>query len=162
MMMDWRHAKNSFAPQFEGADLQDDAERFDDEDAADEKQQNFLLDNDRDDAERAAERERPNVAHEHFGGMRVVPEKAERGANERAAENGKFTDAGDVLNFEIIRPAIVAADVSEHGERAGSDDGAADGETVEAVGEIDGIRRAGDNDGDKDEKWKKCERPKMF
>src|SRR5882724_3711143 len=162
MMMDRRHAKDSLAAQFEGADLQDDAERFDDEDATDEKQQNFLLDNDRDNSDRAAEGERTDIAHEHFGGMRVVPKKAERSADESAAKNGKFTDARDVLNFQIVRPAVVAADVSEHGERAGGDDGAADGEAVETVSEIDSVGRAGDDDCDEDEKRKKCERPEMF
>src|SRR5256885_5038765 len=162
MMMDRRHAKDSFTAQFEGADLQDDAERFDDEDATDEKQQNFLLDNDRDNSDRAAEGERTDVAHEHFGGMRVVPKKAERSADERAAKNGKFTDARDVLNFQIVRPAVVAADISEHGERACSNDGTTDGEAVETIREIDGVRRAGDDDRDKDQKRKECERPKVF
>src|SRR2546430_13368086 len=162
MMMDRRHAKDSLTSQFKRANLQDDAERFDDENATDEKQQNFLLDNDGDNADRAAEGERTDIAHEHFGGMRVVPKKAERSADERAAKNGKFADARDVLNFEIVRPAVVAADVSEHGERAGSNDGAADGQAVETVGEIDGIGRAGNDDCDKDQKGKKCERPKML
>src|SRR6267154_2823684 len=162
MMMDRRHAKDSLAAQFKRADLQDDAERFDDEDATDEKQQNFLLDNDRDNSDRAAKGERTDIAHEHFGGMRVVPKKAERSADERAAKNGKFADARDVLNFEIVRPAVVAADISEHGERAGSDDGAADGEAIEAIREVDSVGRAGDDDRDKDQKRKKCERPKMF
>src|SRR5947207_14424873 len=162
MMMDRRHAKDSLAAQFKRADLKDDAERFVDENATDEKQQNFLLHNDGDNADRAAEGERTDIAHEHFGGMRVVPKKAERSADERAAKNGKFADARDVLNFQIVRPAVVAADVSEHGQRACSDDSAADGEAVETVGEIDGVGRARDDDRDKDQKRKECERPKMF
>src|SRR5256885_11663239 len=162
MMMDGRHAKDSLTAQFEGADLKDAVEEFDDENATDERQQNSVLDNDGDNADRAAEGERTDIAHEHFGGMRVGPKKAERSADERAAKNGKFTDARDVLNFEIVRPAVVAADISEHGERACSNDGAADGEAVETVGEIDGVGRAGNDDCDKDQKGKKCERPKMF
>src|SRR5437868_11029935 len=118
MMMDGRHAKDSLTAQFEGADLQDDAERFDDENATDEKQQNFLLDNDGDNADRAAEGERTDIAHEHFGGMRVVPKKAERSADERAATNGKVADARDVLNFRIVRPAVVGADMGEDRYRA--------------------------------------------
>src|SRR5256885_15057809 len=105
MMMDRRHAKDSLTSQFKRANLQDDAERFDDENATDEKQQNFLLDNDGDNADRAAEGERTDIAHEHFGGMRAVPKQTERSADEHAAKNGKFADARDVLNFQIVRPA---------------------------------------------------------
>ena len=63
------------------------------EHAADDRQQQLLLDQDRDGAERAAERERPDVAHEDVGRMRVPPEKAEARADERAAEDRQLADA---------------------------------------------------------------------
>ncbi len=50
----------------ERADLDDDGQRFEHEDAADERQQELLLDQDGDRAQRAAERERADVAHENF------------------------------------------------------------------------------------------------
>ena len=49
-------------------------------------------------------------------------------------------DQWHALQFEVVGEDDVAADISEHGERAGGDDGAADGESVESVGEVDGVR----------------------
>src|SRR4029077_4228260 len=86
MVVNWRHPEDALAAQFERAHLQNHGKRFDDEDTADEKEQDFLLDDDRDGAQRSAQRQRANVAHEDFGGMRVVPEKSERCPDERAAE----------------------------------------------------------------------------
>src|SRR5689334_7783363 len=120
MVMNRRHAEDSFSAQLERADLQNDAERFDDENSTDEKEQHFLLDDDGDDTEGAPKRQRADVTHKHFGGMRVVPKKAQGSTDKRTAKNGKFADTRNVLNFEIVRPAVVAADVGEHGERAGS------------------------------------------
>ena len=102
-------------------------------------QQEFLANDDGDRADGAAEGERADVAHEDFGGVSVVPEKADGGADHGSAEDGQFADEGHALQFEVVGKDDVAADVGEHGERAGGDDGAADGESVEAVGEVDGV-----------------------
>ena len=82
-----RHLEDALAGQLEGGDLDDHRERLEHEDAADDDEQQLLLDQDRDRAERAAERERPDVAHEDLGGVRVVPEEAEARADQRAAED---------------------------------------------------------------------------
>jgi len=82
--------------------------------------------------------------------------------DERAAKDGEFSDARNVLNLEIARPTVVAAHIGEHSERARGDDGAADGEAVETVGEIHGIRGTRDNNRDKQKKGQKRERPEMF
>src|SRR5882757_8698618 len=101
MMMNRRHAKNAFAAQFEGAHLQNHRQCFDHKYSADKKEQNFLLDDYRNDAQRSAQRKRADVTHENFGGMRVVPQKTERSANQRAAKNRQFADPRDVLNVEV-------------------------------------------------------------
>ena len=49
--------------------------------------QDLLLDEERHRAERAAEAERADVAHEDFRRIAVPPQEAEAGANERAAED---------------------------------------------------------------------------
>ena len=65
----------------------DDRQRLEHEDAADDHQQQLLLDQDRDGAERGAERQRSDVAHEDLRRVGVVPEEPERGADQRAAED---------------------------------------------------------------------------
>ena len=74
------------------ADLDHDRRRLEHEDAADDDEDELLLDEERDRAERAAERERADVSHEDVGGIRVVPEEAEAGADQRAAEDRQLAD----------------------------------------------------------------------
>src|ERR1017187_6468576 len=108
-MVDGRHLKNSFLTQLVGADLQNHRERLYDENATDEGQQKLLLDHDCDGANRATECERADVAHEDFGGMRVIPEKSYGGANHGSAKDGQLTDLRHALQFEIGRKRGVAA-----------------------------------------------------
>src|SRR5258708_26532310 len=161
MMMNRRHAKNALAAQFERAHLQNHRERFHHKYSADKKQQNLLLDDYRNDTKRSTKRKRTDVAHENFGGMRVVPQKTERSANQRAAKNGQFADPRDVLNVEVGGPARVTADVGQHGQRASGNHAAADRQAIEAVGKIHRIRGASDNHSDEQQKRHKRERPQM-
>src|SRR5579859_7581594 len=161
MVMNRRHTENPLAAQLKRANLQNDRERFDHKNAADEKQQDFLLDDDGDDPKGSAERQRADIAHEDFSGMSVVPEKTERSANQRAAKDRQFADARNVLNVEVSRPARVAADVSEYGQGARGDDSAANRQTVEAVSQIHRVGRAGDNDGDEQQERYECQSPEM-
>ena len=89
--------------------------------------------------------------------MGVVPEKADGRAHHGSAEDGELADQGHALQFEIVGEDDVAADVGEHGQRAGGDDGAADGEAVEAVGEVDGVGRAHQHEDDEDDEGHKGE-----
>ena len=59
VMMQRRHAKNAFAARFERADLEDNRKRLHHKDSPDKGQQQFLLDQHRDSAQRTAQRERP-------------------------------------------------------------------------------------------------------
>src|SRR6266566_6541796 len=161
MMMNGRHAEDALAAQFERAHLQNHRNSFQYKNAADEKQQDLLLDNDRNHAERPAQRERAHVSHENFRGMRVVPQEAEGRADERATEHRQLPDLGDVLNVEVGRPTVIAADVRQHREGACGDDGTADGETVQPVRKVDGVRRADNYDANENEKWNKSQRPEM-
>src|SRR3546814_14808281 len=77
LMMQWRHAEDAFATAvFEVADLQCDRYRLGDEDAAHDRQHEFLPDQHGDNAECGTERERADIAHEHLRRIRVEPEKA--------------------------------------------------------------------------------------
>src|SRR5215469_7654690 len=91
--------------------------------------------------------------------MRVVPQESERCADEGAAKNRKLADFGDVLDVKIGSPAKVAADVSKYREGSCSDDRAADGQAVETVGEVHGVRGANQDEADKNEKWDEGEPP---
>jgi hypothetical protein len=47
---------------------------------------------------------------------------------------------GRVLQLEVIGKYHVAADVGQHGQRAGGDDDASDGQPVQPVRQVDGVR----------------------
>src|ERR1700689_3481282 len=107
MMMQRRHAKNPLARELERANLNDDRKRFEHENATNKKKQNLLLDDYGHHADCAAERERPHVAHEHLGRMRVVPEKPQRSAAQRPAKNYQFARRWYFLNLQIFSHARV-------------------------------------------------------
>src|ERR1700674_2722200 len=161
MVMNRRHAKNALPAQLERAHLQNHGKRFDDEDPANEKEQDFLLDDDRDGAQRSSQRQRANVAHKDFRGMRVVPEKAERSPHQRAAKYRELADARDVLNLEIGGPAVVAAHVGQNRKRPRRDDGTSDRQAIQPIRQVHRIGGTHDDDGRGHKKWHKRERPEV-
>ena len=103
--------------QLEGRDLDDDRGRFEHEDAADQHQQHLLLDQDRHGAERAAEGQRADVAHEDLGGVSVVPEKAEARADQRAAEDGQLGRRREAHQQQVLGEDTMPGDVRQSGQR---------------------------------------------
>ena len=71
-------------------------------------QQQLLLDEDGDDAERGAERQRSDVAHENLGGVRVVPKEPERGADQRAAEHRQLRRLRKMHQQQVVGEHAIA------------------------------------------------------
>jgi hypothetical protein len=145
-MVDRRHAEHALAGQLERQHLDDDGKRLDDEQPAHDQQHDLLAHDDRDGAERRAERERADVAHEHFGGIRVEPQEAQARAGDRAADHRELARARDVGKAQVAREDRVADHVREDAERAGDHDRRHDREAVEAVGEVHRVARADDHE----------------
>src|SRR5277367_5810524 len=120
-MMQRSHLEDTFFSQLVTADLKDDGNRLQNEDTADERKEQFLTDDDGNSGDGSADGERTDIAHEDFSGMGVVPEKADGCADHGSAKNGELADHGHALELEIIGKNDMAADVGEHGERAGGD-----------------------------------------
>src|SRR5260370_6810702 len=106
MMVNRRHAEDTLAAQLERTDLQNHGQRFDDEYSADKEEQNLLLDDHRDHAERSAQGKRADIAHENFGGMRVVPEKSQRSSDQPSAQDRQLPDPRPLLNPDELPPPI--------------------------------------------------------
>src|SRR3989338_4262222 len=155
------HAEDAPAGQLEGADLQDHRQRLQDEHAADEEKQDLLLDDDGHGADGAAEGARADVAHEDFRGVGVVAKDAEGGAGHGGAEDGQLALLGHLGEVEVLGELGVAADVGERGEGAGGDGHAADGEPVQAVGEVDRVRRAHQHQHDEDDEGQRRQRQRV-
>ena len=94
VMMDRRHAEDALAGELERGHLQDHRDRLDHEDAAHDEQHDLLRTITAIDAERGAERERADVAHEHLRGIGVEPQEAEARADQRRAEDQQLAGAG--------------------------------------------------------------------
>ena len=62
-----------------------------DEDATDDRKQQFLLDENRHRAKRSSERERAHIAHEDLGRVRVVPEETKARTDQRSAEHRQLS-----------------------------------------------------------------------
>src|SRR5712692_7854095 len=161
MVMDGRHAEDALAAQFERTYLQNHGKSFNDEDTADEKEQDFLLDDDSDGAQCSSERQRANIAHEDFRGMRVVPEKPERSPHERPAEYGKFADARNVLNLEISGPAVVAAHVGQNRKRPRRDDRTADCQPIQPIRQVHRVGGTDNDDGRSHQEGHERQRPEV-
>src|SRR5690606_35547918 len=93
----------------EVAELQHHGERLHDEDAAHDEEHDLLAHHDRHGAERTAERERADIAHEHLRGVGIEPEESEPGADDGPAEHRELARADDVRDEEVLREHGIAA-----------------------------------------------------
>ena len=119
--------------------LQNDGGCFHDKDAAGDDEDQGLMNQDRDDAERASQGKRAGVAHEHLRRMAVKPKETKAGADHGGAENSQFTGADDMIDLQIFGSSLVSGEVGEHGEDEGNDKRAPDSQAVQAIGEIDRV-----------------------
>ena len=77
--------------------------------------------------------------------MSVVPEETQAGAGHRPAEDSQLSHLRYVGQVQVFGEAGVAADVGERRQRRPRDGDAPDGQPVQAVGQVDGIRRPHQN-----------------
>jgi len=90
MMVYRAHFEYAPAEILEAENLYHNRKRFYDENSADNGQQKLAFREYRNQAERAAESQRTDVAHENFGRRSVIPVKTQAGADERGAINREF------------------------------------------------------------------------
>jgi hypothetical protein len=134
-----RHAKDPFAVEAERSHLHDDREGLHDKDAADDEQHQFLLGNDGNRPQGAAEGEAADIAHKDLGGVSVEPEEAEPRPDHSATEDAELAGAIDAGDLQVRCHLKVAGGISEDQISGGGNHHRPDRQTVEAVGEVDGI-----------------------
>ena len=119
------------------------------------------MDQDRDHPQRAAQGEGAGVAHEHLRGMTVEPKKAQARANHCRTKHGQFTGAVHVRDLQIGGGSGVSSQVSQRHKHERNDQRAADCQSVESVGQIDGVGAANygeDGEGQADAAGGSCNR----
>src|SRR5215211_502042 len=141
VVVDRRHQEDAPAPEPEAGHLEHHGQRLDQEDPPDHEQQHLGLREDGEGTERATDRHRSGVAHEHLSRKRVEPEEADRGAGQRRAED-RQVERLHVRDCVSLARADVGKDVDRR-ERNERDDPRTGGEPVDAVRQVHTVGRAG-------------------
>ena len=113
---------------------------FDQEDAAQQRQQQLLADAEGEYSDDAADGERTRVAHEDLRRKRVVPQKAHQCADHGERKDHQLAALGDVHDIEVVGIDDVAREVGQHGQHHDDRHRDARHQTVEAVGEVGAVR----------------------
>ncbi len=118
---------------------------FSDEHPAHDGQHDFLADDHGDGAQGAAQRQRAHVAHEHLRRIGVEPQKRQPGADHRAHENQQLPRSRNEGEQQIFGIHRIAGDIGKHAQRAADHDHGHDGQAIGAVGEVDRVAAAHDD-----------------
>jgi hypothetical protein len=144
MVVDRGHQEDAFLGFLVVGDLDDVADRLGHEHAPDDGQCQLGLGRQPDEADGAAQRQRADVAHEHLSRVGVEPQEAYAGAAHRPAEHGQLARPGHVRHPQVLGDVEVAqrrpGRVRQEHERERTDDHRSGGQTVQAVGQVDGVR----------------------
>ncbi len=114
MVVDRGHQENALLRALVIHDLDDHAQRLDHEKATDDGQHDLVLGADRDGAKRAAQGQRPRVAHEHGRRGCVVPQEPQARAEDAGGEDQKLGRAGHRVDAKVIRDVGRAYDIGDH------------------------------------------------
>ena len=139
VVVDGRHAEHAFAGEAERGDLNDHRDGFQHEQTADDGEDDFVLGCHGNRAECAAKRQRASVAHENLRRWRIEPQETQPSADQRATNHRQLARAGHVVEQQVIGEIDAADEVGDQREAGRRDHNGNDGQTIEAVGEIDRI-----------------------
>ncbi|KAI3478036.1 hypothetical protein L1887_60088 [Cichorium endivia] len=146
VVVDRRHAEHALAGQLERRDLDDHRQGLHDEHATHDEQDDFLAHDHGDGAQRGTQCQGTDVAHEDLGRIGVEPQEAEAGADQRAAEHDQLARARYVRDQQVFGEFHVARQVAEDAQGTTHQHGRQDRQAVEAVGQVDRIARADDDE----------------
>ena len=93
--------------------LQDDAKALHEEDAAEQRKQQFLVYDHRQHADDASDGEAACVAHKYLRRIGVVPQETYKCTNESAAEDHEFLRSGDVHNVQVACKLDMARHIAQ-------------------------------------------------
>ena len=137
-MVQRRHLEDALAVgQLEVAHLDDVGQRLADVDDAHQNQHQRHIVGKGQRRHRAAQKQRPGVAHEHLGGVVVIHQKAQQTAHQRAGEHAQLLKAGPYHRH--------------HQEEQTHRHGDAGAEAVQPVGDVHGVHGAGNDQHGEDE-----------
>ena len=146
MVVDRRHAEDTLTAQLKGADLQDHRQGLHHENAAHNHQQEFLTQQHGDNAQRAAERQRTDVAHKDLRRIGVKPQKAQPRADDRRTDDHQFAGVAQIGDVQVVGEIHVTGRPRHQRKTRRDEDGGHDRQAVETVGQVNRIAGADDHE----------------
>ena len=127
--------------------LYDNAETFNQEHAAENGDQPFFPDDDRQGGDDSAQRETARIAHENLCRISIVPKEPHACPNQGADEDGQFTQIGDIHDIEVFGETDIAAGIGENAQTGADNRARSGGQAVQAIRQIGAIgHRSNDED----------------
>ena len=102
--------------------------------------------------QRPAQRKATRIPHEYGSRWRIIPQKAQAPANQRHAENQQLARPRHIVDVQILSEINPAHRIGQNAKRRRGNHHRHNRQTVQAIGEINGIGRANDDDHCKGEK----------
>ena len=146
MVVNRRHTEDALAAQLERTDLQDNRQGFHDENAAHNHQQEFLAQQYGDNAQRAAERQRTDIAHKDLRRVGVEPQETQARADNRRTDDNQLAGVTQIRNMQIVGEVHVPGGPRHQREAGCDEDGRHNRQAVEAVGQVDRIAGTDDDE----------------
>ena len=141
MVVNRGHTEDAFASEFERRHLHHHRQGLNHEHAAHDEENDFLAHDHRDYAQRGAQCQRADVAHEDLCGISVEPQKRQTRTRHRRAKYRKFARTGNMRQAKIFGEHRIAGDIRKNGERTGDHHRRQYRQAVQAVGKVDRITR---------------------
>src|SRR5690606_9345840 len=135
--------------------LHDDRQVFDQEYAAQHRNQQLLTDEHGKGGDDATNGQASGIAHEYLGWVGIIPQKSGTRAYKCSSEDYQLTRIGDVHDIEVIREDHVAGYIRKNGQCAADDGRRPRRQAVDAVRDIRAVGDGrDDNDHDHEEQQK--------
>ena len=136
MVVNGCHQEHPIAGHFEVSDLNYHAERFDNEQPANDHENDLVLCSNCDGPQGAAKCERARVAHEHSRRRSIVPQEAQTAPYEGCRKNQDLACTGHVVNIEIAGEIDATHRVGNDAQRSGRDHNGHDRQPIKTIGQI--------------------------
>ena len=98
-----------------------------------------------DDPQCSAKRQRSRIAHEHLRWMTIEPKETQTGSDHRRAKHGQFCCPRHMRYQQILRCFYVVSDVSQYDKNHCDDQCATNRQAIESVSQIYCVRKANDD-----------------
>ena len=124
---------------FKVVNLKDNAQTFNKEDAAQDGQHEFFVNDDGRHGNDASDGERASVAHEHLCGISVIPQEADEGTNEGAHKHHQLFRLWYVHNIQIAGIFDMTAHIGQYADGHTYDGRVASTHAVHAVVQVGAV-----------------------